>query len=223
MPASSAYNEYVTKTFPRSRHATAGGVATPPADWSSVGAHGHAVQFYQTDGHLLDLLTRFIGTALVTGDVGIVIATKAHRDGLAKRLKARGLNVDVARKQGRFVALDAAATLSRFMVGGRPDEQLFRGVVGGLMRKIARCGERGRIAAFGEMVALLWSEGKAQSAFELEEMWNALAKEQAFCLCCAYPMSAFGNRHAASFMQICAQHSHVFAVAQSPSLAESVR
>jgi len=209
--------------FPNPRRTQPRGPVVPAVDWSSVGAHGHAVQFYQTDGHLLDLLTRFIGTALVTGDVGIVIATKAHRDGLTKRFKARGLNVNVAREQGRFVSLDAAATLSRFMVDGRPDERRFRDVIGGLLRDVASRGDRKRIAAFGEMVALLWAEGRAESALELEEMWNTLANEHTFCLCCAYPMSGFGNRHAAPFMKICAQHSHVFTAAHTPLLAAAVR
>jgi hypothetical protein len=195
-----------------------------PADWSSVGAHGHAVQFYQTDGHLLDLLTRFIGTALVTGDVGIVIATKAHRDGLAKRFKSRGLDVNVSREQGRFLALDAATTLSSVTIDGRPDQQLFRRVIGDMLRKVAPRGERRRISAFGEMVALLWADGKVEYALELEEMWNEMANEHSFCLCCAYPMSGFGNRHVAPFMKICAQHSHVFtAQTQMPPLAEAVR
>jgi MEDS: MEthanogen/methylotroph, DcmR Sensory domain len=180
------------------------------------------VQFYQTDGHLLDLLTRFIGTALVTGEVAVVVATKVHRDGLAKRFKARGLDVGVSRKEGRFVSLDAAATLSRITIGGRPDAGRFHDVVGALMQKVAPLGERRRVAAFGEMVALLWAEGRVEAALELEEMWNELAKEHAFCLCCAYPMSGFGNRHAASFMKICAQHSHVFTAAPPPSRADAL-
>jgi hypothetical protein len=216
------YNPPVMKMFPNSDRLRPGGTATP-ADWSSVGTHGHAVQFYQTDGHLLDLLTRFIGTALVTGEVGIVIATKAHRDGLAKRFHARGLNLNVARKEGRFVSLDAAAMLARFMIKGRPDESRFRDVIGGLLQDVALRGEHKRIAAFGEMVALVWAEGRAESALELEEMWNTLSNEHAFCLCCAYPMSGFGTRHAAPFMKICAQHSHVFTVAHTPSLAAAVR
>ena len=195
----------------------------PSADWSRVGGHGHAVQFYQTDSHLLDLLTRFIGTALVTGDVGIVIATKVHRDGLAKRFKARGLNVGVARDEGRYIVLDAAATLTRIMRDGKPDEDAFREVIGGVMARAVRLDAHSRIAAFGEMVALLWADGKADAAIQLEDMWNALAQEQAFCLCCAYPMSGFSNRHAAPFMKICAQHSHVFTVAQDVPLASAVR
>jgi hypothetical protein len=180
-------------------------------------------EFYPTDGHLLDLLTRYIGTALVTGDIGIVIATKEHREGLAKRFRALGLDVGVARRQGRFIALDAAATLKKFMRDGQPDPALFREVIGSLMHKLSRPGERRRIAAFGEMVALLWAAGKTESAIQLEEMWNELAQEYSFCLCCAYPMSGFGNRHAAPFMKICAQHSHVFTVAQATALADACR
>jgi MEDS: MEthanogen/methylotroph, DcmR Sensory domain len=192
-----------------------------PADWSSIGQTGHAVQFYPTDGHLLDLLTRFIGTALVTGDVGIVIATAEHRNGLAKHLKARGLDVAVARRQGRFIALDASSTLANVMRDGKPDRSLFREVVGVLLAKLSRDGSRRRIAAFGEMGALLWASGKPEAAIELEQMWNELATEYDFFLCCAYPMRGFGNGHAASFMKICAQHSHVFSVAPPPALTSA--
>ena len=190
-----------------------------PPDWSSIGTRGHAVQFYPTDGHLLDLLSRFVGTALVTGDVGIVIATREHRDGLARRLKARGLDVSVARKQGRYIALDGADTLARFMRDGRPHQAAFQEVVGGLLSKVTVRDTPQRIAAFGEMVALLWAQGNPDAAIELEQMWNDLATQYDFCLCCAYPMRGFGNGHAAPFMKICAQHSHVFTVAQTTALA----
>ncbi len=148
-----------------------------PPDWSSIGASGHAVQFYPTDGHLLDLLSRFVGTALVTGDVAIVVATREHRDGLAARLKGRGFNLNVARRQGRYISLDAAATLEKISRDGIPDEALFREVVGGLMAKLHARGERPKISAFGEMVALLWAAGRPEAAIRLEQMWNVLATE----------------------------------------------
>src|SRR5260370_36224027 len=78
----------------------------------------HSVQFYEEDSFLLDSLTKLIGTTLVGGDVAIVIATPEHREGLAKRLKARGLDLEVTANIGRFCAFDAAKTLSRFMVYG---------------------------------------------------------------------------------------------------------
>ncbi len=69
-----------------------------------------------------------------------------------------------------------------------------------------------RLAAFGEMVALLCSANQFAQAIALEELWNELAAVQAFSLFCAYPMSLFKTDAdaAARFMKICAQHSHVF-------------
>jgi hypothetical protein len=184
------------------------------ADWAAAGECSHAVQFYETDGQLLDLLTRFVGTALVSGDVAVVIATKMHRDGLNKRLKANGLDVSVPREQRRFIVLDAMATLEKISSNGAIDAQLFDEVVGGLIDDACGSGDCRRVVAFGEMVALLWAQGRGESAVQLEQLWNDLATRYEFSLCCGYPMQSFGNRHAASFMKICAQHSHVFTAAR---------
>lgn len=179
-------------------------------DWCSVGPRGHGVQFYPNDGYLLDLLTPFVGSALISGDIALVIATKAHRDALAKRLRGRGFDVGVPRAEGRYIAIDAHAVLSKITLDGKVDRGLVEQVLGGVLARAANGGRGRRIVAFGELVAVLWSEGKEASAIQLEGMWNELARQHAFSLCCAYPMSGFGNRHAAPFMKICAQHSHVF-------------
>ena len=190
-------------------------------DWPATGECGHAVQFYDADGQLLDLLMRFVGTALVTGDGALVIATQAHRDGLEKRLKANGLDLRVPGEQGRCIALDAAATLEQISANGAIDARLFQEMIGGLIDGIDKAcgrGDRPRVAAFGEMVALLWAQGRAASALQLEQHWNDLAARHRFSMCCAYPMQGFGNRHAASFMKICAQHSRVFTPARRHQL-----
>ena len=92
-------------------------VLAPVAHWGQPGLRAHAVQFYSEDKSLLDELSRMIGTALGAGDGAIVIATKAHRDGLAQRLQALGLDTARAIEQGRYVVLDAAETLAKFMRG----------------------------------------------------------------------------------------------------------
>src|ERR1700737_3132672 len=69
---------------------------------------GHVVQFYMHDEALLDSLSSFIGGALGAGQAAVVLATQGHRDGLAQRLKTRGLNTASAIQQGRYVPLDAA-------------------------------------------------------------------------------------------------------------------
>jgi len=182
-------------------------------DWTLVGHRAHAVQFYEDDTFLVELLSRFVGASLVTGDSAIVVATARHRQALAERLHSRGFDLKVPEHQRRYIPLDAATALSKFMRGGLPDQTLFNELVAPIVedaRDAAR-GGRGRIAAFGEMVALLWAEGNIEAALQIEELWNRLADIYSFSLCCAYPMSGFvGNPHAAPFLKICAQHTHVF-------------
>jgi signal transduction histidine kinase len=184
----------------------------PLAHWADHQNPAHVVQFYGDDGFLLDELSRFIGTALGAGEAAVVIATKEHRDGLARRLRMWGLDTNWAVAQGRYVALDAAETLSKFMRDGWPDAARFAEVVGGLIEKVraASGSEARRVAAFGEMVALLWMEGKADAAIRLEELWNDLARTYAFSLRCAYPMSSFSREeHGDLLLKICAEHSTV--------------
>src|SRR5919201_6699758 len=140
-------------------------------------AHQHSVQFYSADESLMDTLSRFIGSAIGAGDAAIVIATQAHREELANRLSSRGLEVARAVEQGRYVALDAAETLSQFMVNGWPYEKSFVELIGGVISQAKAAAERehGRAAMFGEMVALLWAEGKTEAALRLEELWNQIA------------------------------------------------
>ena len=194
------------------RRSSLPGPASAP-DWTLLNNRAHAVQFYEDDAFLAELLSRFVGASLVTGDSAIVVATARHREALAERLKSRGFDVAVPQNQRRYIPLDAATVLSKFMRGGMPDPTLFNELMAPLVedaRDAAR-GGRGRIAAFGEMVALLWAEGNIEAALYLEELWNRLADIYSFSLCCAYPMSGFvGNPHAAPFLKICAQHTHVF-------------
>ncbi len=70
--------------------------------------------------------------------------------------------------------------------------------------------EQPAVAAFGEMVALLWNEGKADAAIRLEQLWNDLANSHAFTLRCAYSMNDFPRGdHRESFSKICECHSDV--------------
>ena len=180
----------------------------PSTDWSAMGETEHFVQFYEADGFLLNSLTGFIGTALKSGDGAIVVATKDHRNGLDELLLANGLDVATARKSGLYVSIDAAKTLSKFMVEGLPEPQRFNDVLGGLVSQVSL--GRARVKAFGEMVALLWAEGNYTGAIHLEELWNDLQKTHSFSLFCAYPMNSFsGEKLAGPMTGVCTTHSRV--------------
>jgi signal transduction histidine kinase len=189
-----------------------GSALAPPANWGELEHQAHVCQFYASDSFLLESLSRYIGTALGGGDAAIVIATPEHRKGLTSILKSRGLNTSSALKSRRYVMLDAAETLSKFLADDWPDETLFRDIVGSLL---ARTKSRSlskdlRIAVFGEMVSLLWSDGKFDAALRLEQLWTDLAKTHAFSLRCGYPMQGFDRHdHGEMFLKICAEHTAV--------------
>ena len=57
------------------------------------------------------------------------------------------------------------------------------------------------------MVALLCAENKPSAAIRLEQLWNVLAQSCHFSLCCAYPLSSFGNAPDLNgVFKICAEH-----------------
>ena len=178
----------------------------------SHGQAGPVVQLYADDNFLVDVLSRFIGGAVAVGDPAVLIATKPHRTDLEKRLSANGLDTSQAAMRGRYLVLDATDTLPEIMVNGTVVEKRFNDMIGGVLtRARSHAGYPERpIAVFGELVALLWAEGKLLEAIRLEQLWNDLAKSHSFSLLCAYPISGFSDvRHSEPFLTICGQHSSV--------------
>src|SRR3979490_2141202 len=96
----------------------------------------HVVQLYTDDVFLIEVLSRFIGGAIAMGDAAVVVATKAHHEGLAKRLSAQGLDTAKAIRQGRYVLLDAGEILPKFMVNGSVDEGRFINLIGGALADV---------------------------------------------------------------------------------------
>lgn len=162
----------------------------------------HFVQFYENDTFLTNRVSSFINAGLQTGEAGVVIATKPH----CVELNLRG----VGSGGRRLMVLDAADTLAKFMIDGRPHEKRFKDLIGGLIGQASRHGN-GRARVFGEMVTLLWSEGKREAAIRLEELWNELATVHSFSLFCAYPMKVFSSEDdGVSFLEVCSAHSQVW-------------
>jgi PAS domain-containing protein len=172
----------------------------------------HSVQFYDEDAAFVESLSEFLGSALGSGGACVVIATRKHREAIAERLNNWGLNVVFATQNNRYIALDAAETLANFMVDGWPDESRFHAVIEPVLRS-AKIGMRRRsdiLVAFGEMVALLWEQGKCEAAVRLEQLWTEFVFRHSFSLRCAYPLGLFSEEaHTVLFGRICAEHSNV--------------
>jgi hypothetical protein len=185
---------------------------TPPAAHEpSLEADAHVVQLYSDDNFLLDLLSRFIGGALAGGDAAVVVATNSHRSALEARLSAHGLDLVQAARQRRYAVLDATEALPQFMVNGAVDDRRFLELITQVLAEVqAADGKPRRVAVFGELVALLWAQGKPQEAIRIEQLWNRLAKSCSMSLLCAYPMTGFRDeKHIEPFLTMCGQHSAV--------------
>ena len=173
----------------------------------------HDVQFYSSDAVLLERFSRLLATTLEYGDAAIVLATKAHREGLVERLKADGFDLDFAIRQGTYISLDAADTLSAVMLNGVPDRAGFLEGLTGLIASAAKAAkkEHPRVAICGECVGLLCALGNRNAAIRLEQVGNDLLKTHNVDIMCAYPLSSFHNGKDAHALQcICAEHTAVY-------------
>jgi signal transduction histidine kinase/ActR/RegA family two-component response regulator len=138
----------------------------------------------------------------------VAVATGAHRDEIARRLRQRGFDVVNDGLGDRYFAFDASAVLGQISIKDSPDQTLFDRVIGGIIKS---AGQHGRpLKVFGEMVDLLSARGIHAQAIRLEEMWNELAKRHPFQLFCAYSISSFPQSSSVgSLVDVCRAHARV--------------
>jgi hypothetical protein len=181
--------------------------------WAEIAPCDHVLQVYENDGVFLDALTGFVGGGINAGDASIVIATDKHTRSLEIRLESYGINVHDLIREKRYIPLDAEQTLSRFMINGWPDENLFIATVSEILQN-GRGNTNRKIRAFGEMVAVLWAQGNNGATVRLEHLWNKFCQSEKFCLFCAYPKSGFTADLADSIDHICSAHAKMIGGAE---------
>lgn len=183
-----------------------------PAQKTVATDRNHAVKFYSDDASFVIGFARFIEIALNVGNTVIVVATESHRSSIFQRLQARGLNISAAIEQGNYIPLDVTDTLSSFMVNDVPDPARFLMVAGNLIAAASKGlnGESRRIAACGECAPVLWAEGKANAAIQLEHLWDEIARTCNIDILCGYVLNGFQRAHESPvYERICAEHSLV--------------
>jgi len=166
----------------------------------------HFVQFYEHEQTLIGSLGEFVHRAIAAGGSAIVVASAAHVEALEQDLRVRMIDVAGARETRRLVVLDARRTLDALLVDGSPDADRFAAVIEPLVAEAAA--RSANVAVFGEMVALLWSDGREDAAVRLEALWNDLLARYRFSLYCAYPVTAMADGSAQSVDAVCKAHTH---------------
>jgi PAS domain S-box-containing protein len=196
----------------------------------SAARGSHTAHFYSSDSFLVSELAQRLGATLAAGGAAVVIATPAHREGFEEQLLKRGLDLARITQQGRWLALDASSALAEFMVEGWPDAKRFASLMGGVLDRLAAAvdpingSEKTPIAAYGEMVSVLWEEGKTGASIRLEELWNELALTRHFNLSCGWPLRFFSrDTDGVVIQRICSEHNHVVPGQGYDSMSEDER
>ncbi len=170
----------------------------------------HGVAFYETEQHLCDIMSTYIGRSLRNGEPAMMIATAEHLEQCLSTMERDGIDVAAALQTRQLLTASADETLAKFMVDGIFNEDRFREVAGALIKKSLAGREDAVVRIFGEMVDVLWRRGEHHLALRLEDLWNDLGRQFSFNLLCAYYIGAFDSVDVAGeFDRICGQHNDV--------------
>lgn len=189
-----------------------------PSLVSQRGQHNqHAVQFYERDEFLTEVVARFVASGLAAGDRVFVFATQAHVRGVREHFQKHEWEVALASK--RLRVYDAATALARIMASNHtPDPERMTPLLEEMLEPgepefadgLLDSGAIGPVRVYGEMVDLLLRDGQVAAAHQLEVVWSHVGRHQPLSLLCSYALSGFADDvDAAQFGAICAQHSHV--------------
>jgi len=91
-------------------------------------ASRHVVQFYEDDRFVIENVSFMAARSLSSGDSSVLIATRPHLDRIESKLSDAGFDLCELHRARRYIALDAAETLSQFLVDEWPDETKFKEV-----------------------------------------------------------------------------------------------
>lgn len=177
------------------------------------GADRHVVQLYRDESFLQDAVAGWLRPAVTGGGVAIIIGEADHAESVLARLRGLDAPVAQAEAQGRILVLDAEASLARFMTPTGIDAHAFDAFIQDTVTKAraARTAPEGEIRAWGEMVNILWREGRAACAQRLEALWNMAIDAHGFRLLCSYEADHLALDTSRRLHDMCGGHSQVMA------------
>ena len=165
----------------------------------------HAVCFYEDGPSLARTVARFIGEGLAASQGAVIVATPSHAASIRDQLTAQGVDSRGRIEQGELLIFDAGEVLNRLMVDDRPDAERFEDTINAIVDKAAGTKKR-LVRIYGEMVDVLWSNGRQDAALSLEILWHQLIAGRKCSLLCGYSSRVCQGE---GFNAICDRHSHV--------------
>ena len=175
-------------------------------------SHFHEAGFYASDAELTAEYERFAAAALGAGKAVIALLETARRHELDRRLRARGIDLDRAIADDRYLVLDVAEVVPPMLVNGMPDATLFWQGAIALAMRVARASAQTppAIAGFGDCSQSLWKAGRGEAAVRLEQLWDEFVRTFNVEVLCGYSVPTAGLTEDESYRGICAAHSAAY-------------
>ena len=149
-----------------------------------AGCRIHEAYFYHSNDALVQRLTRVVRESLNDNRFAMLFLTREHKDLLEMALRASGVDVDTAMRESRMRLLDARALCDRLLEGDRIDQQRFDAAFDKLLAEGVSSGKE--ITVCGEIVNLLWQEGRQEAALQLERLWDDVLRRHNLHIFCVY-------------------------------------
>lgn len=181
------------------------------------------MRIYEDADDLAATVAGYLEAGFRAGEPAVAIATADHRRDFTQTLQLGGWAVDGLERDRLLVWADADDVLVRILDGDRPARDRFLDVVGGLIDEAAAGAPGKTVRAFGEMVDILWRDGRESTAVELEELWNELAGSHPVAVLCAYRLDVFDpDVQARALPAVLHSHLHARTVAEPARFSAAV-
>lgn len=147
-------------------------------------AGSHFAQLHQDTDSLGRHVAHFIDAGIQRDEPVLLVATQSHIKSILHHLRLRGRAISQCEETRQLSILDADWALRQVMVGNTPVWQLFSHVIGTPIQRIRVPHYNARV--YGEMVGIMWQQGKYEVARQLERFWCRLQEKQPFAWFCCY-------------------------------------
>ncbi len=159
-----------------------------------------SLQFYDDVAPLVTELGRAMCVALDQGHAVLCAVSDSTRLILEEQLTKRGIDVSDVRTRGQYVHLDAAGVLAEITRKGRPDRTRFDDAVGCEVESLVN--EYPGVWMYGELAAIMWTQGHERGAIEVDRLWASLAETSPVVLCAAFGVEAMSWPIVAKALQV---------------------
>ena len=191
----------------------------PRPGWHESRESDFLVQLYQEEGQLMESVGGFLSDAVRAGAATLVLATPERSARVEQALEAAGVDVARARKEGRYVLVDAARLVEELAGNGASDAGAFARLVGAAVSDLV--GAWPRVAVYDEALALL-RQRSGEAARGLEALWDELLTTCPFVLLSAYPVIRGDGSVAADITRLCGSRCRVFLTEGQASSLDAV-